>query len=479
MRTLDFNEDASYRNPSNDTCGDINENGVQETIKEELTNPDGKGFLPIGLSTDYKNFYGVFDGQGYEIRNIFIGPRNTCYSALFGDISYAIIKNVGLTGSITGSQYAAGICGEAYNSHIWNCYNKATVSVQSDYGDAAGICRSQIDVYGCYNLGEINAPNAIAMGIGGICKNCFNAGNIKGKYATGLGYYSSTYNSYNIGNIGTEDSTYSSQIGAYYSSYTVENCYGLDTAVVSGTVNEHANTILKDEAYMKSAAFVTDLGSNYWQADTNNINNGYPIPKLAVTTDTFVINSVEDWVEMYLLYKSGLMYKLNLDLRKDIDFESDESYINPLDTSYGDLNGDGVIEGIKAEITNSEANFVFKSFEGIFDVNIEGNNHKISNYPSERGLILRPNDFKAKNFNLHVKENINGSNATAALLADANRTENIIIDNCNVYGTISGSSNAGGFVGSAYAVNEIRITNSNNYCTINARYSRWSNRIYV
>ena len=67
-------------------------------------------------------------------------------------------------------------------------------------------------------------------------------------------------------------------------------------------------------------------------------------------TAVFKINNVEDLVCLSEMSKSGKTFSgKTIYLIKDIDFDSDASYSNPNGTDYGDINGNGELEGIKTE----------------------------------------------------------------------------------------------------------------------------------
>ncbi len=128
MRTLDFNENSSYKNPEDTSYGDLNGDGTIEGIKAELTDKnDGCGFTPIG--NDKNPFSGVFDGQGYEIKNLYINDDEDKYVGLFGYIGVnSEIKNLGLAEiSIIYNRKAdyKGGCGGIVGNNegnIDNCY---------------------------------------------------------------------------------------------------------------------------------------------------------------------------------------------------------------------------------------------------------------------------------------------------------------------------------------------------------------------
>ncbi len=135
MNDLDFTDKSCYKNSeevykgSDGTgSGDLNDDGYSNTIFEELTNQDAKGFTPIGGTTP---FQGIFDGQGHTIKNLYINRKNKEKLGLFGSIKGAKICNLTITGSIKGKNNVGGICGDAQGGStavlIENCNNECTI----------------------------------------------------------------------------------------------------------------------------------------------------------------------------------------------------------------------------------------------------------------------------------------------------------------------------------------------------------------
>lgn len=224
MRTLDFKEADSYKS------------GV---IDESLIT--GSGFIPIGENST-NVFSGKFDGQGNEIRNIYINDENKktgYYSGLFGYIKNGVIYNLGITGQITGKNPTGGIVGYLYDSLIKNCYNACVVTGESSHlgGIAAYTYKSVI--INCYNTGEINnnstAYNATAGGIVGYLwancsiQNCYNTGNIGNcRYTGGIAGRVENHciisDTYNTGRVTGSDFA-GGIVGQALSTNTISNCY--------------------------------------------------------------------------------------------------------------------------------------------------------------------------------------------------------------------------------------------------------------
>ena len=200
-KDLDFNSIFSYSNYrakysyNEEQNAYIPDENSETTIKELCTT--GQGFIPIGL--DYssgRNFRGIFEGNNYEIKNIYINTAN--YAALFGGVSGATIKDITIDGNInsTGNNGAAGIVAYIWNITLKNCVNKAKIV---NYGTgynayAAGICGDgsgdKAQIINCINKGDIISENGMAYGISRAfvkIDRCRNFGNVTGKsHAAGI-----------------------------------------------------------------------------------------------------------------------------------------------------------------------------------------------------------------------------------------------------------------------------------------------------
>lgn len=126
---------------------------------------------PIGTQSII--FTGTFDGQGYEISNFTISADSR-YRALFGYVSNATIKNVILSGSISGGAQAGGIVSHVEDGNVTvdNCYNKASVTSSATYaGGIAALVRNaagvSLTVSNCTNTGAIEATGNVGGLVGG------------------------------------------------------------------------------------------------------------------------------------------------------------------------------------------------------------------------------------------------------------------------------------------------------------------------
>ena len=256
VKTLDFKLPFSYVNSktkvSEKTNRIIEEDEEGTEILTFLTT--GTGFNPIGGQSRY--FYGNFDGNGKEIRNIYINRAEEDYVGLFAR-SKKKIFNLSVTGNVTGKLCTAGIAGD-FEGIIENCKNFATITGRSQVGGISGNdgqysgtptilnCYNYGNIVAtdgytggiagqnmgsieiCHNTGNINSNNYYAGGISGYnfkeIKKCSNSGEIKGYgYTGGISGAGGTIElSYNSGKINTSN-YYTGGISGY--SGTIINCY--------------------------------------------------------------------------------------------------------------------------------------------------------------------------------------------------------------------------------------------------------------
>ena len=243
----------------------------------------GKSFTPVGDNST--PFTGKFNGMGYEIQNLKIERSSSDYTGLFGYISNAEVKNVGLDGgSITGKNFTGGLAGYAIGSTITG-HNTANVTgyayigglvgcadggagnntiikgynaglltgtgenhIGSSFyrtmlGGLAGYAKNS-SIYG-YNIAKANDETSPAVngayefigGLVGCAENSsvtgFNTANIQGSHETGglVGYsVSSTISGNNAGKVVCENGS-GGLVGSDNGSSTIE---GYNTGVVKG-----------------------------------------------------------------------------------------------------------------------------------------------------------------------------------------------------------------------------------------------------
>jgi hypothetical protein len=171
---------------------------------EELagtTANEGKGWDPIGNWTDDygpEGFWCIFNGQGYEIRDLFINRPDKIVVGLFGYlVEGGIIKNVGVanftvagynvvgsllannmggtvsncysTGNVTGHQYVGGLVGYNEIGHISNCCSTGSVAGSFAVGGLVGAQHPECTVTNSYSTCSVAEILDIGSGrVGGL-----------------------------------------------------------------------------------------------------------------------------------------------------------------------------------------------------------------------------------------------------------------------------------------------------------------------
>lgn len=226
-RNLDFKSTMSYSDSKRTDFGDINGNAEDgNTLMNEMTTE--LGFCPIN------SFKGTFDGQGYEIRNLYMtnsdekgakdlglfssletgtivknlhinvniesnlstggNAKGGLVGGLVGKIAYSqnvAINNIYCSGKIISKLTSGGVVGlisYASNISIYNCINATNIVTEGHCGGIVGSSANTI-VVNCYNAGnlQVNNSNKTYISVGGIIGvadknsdifNCYNTGDV-------------------------------------------------------------------------------------------------------------------------------------------------------------------------------------------------------------------------------------------------------------------------------------------------------------
>ncbi len=153
-------------------------------------------FTPIGLVSPsaWRYFKGVFDGSGFEVRNLNVGSGGL-YAGLFAYVSSAKVKNVTVNrGTVSGVDYAGALAGYVSDSEIENCHNiDVDVRTTGYSGNAGGLAgglssigfirdssSKNADITGTY-AGGIVGQNVDAAVI-----NCYNNSTVHGRNVGGI-----------------------------------------------------------------------------------------------------------------------------------------------------------------------------------------------------------------------------------------------------------------------------------------------------
>ena len=257
---------------------------------------DGAGFSPIGNSST-QLFTGSYDGQDYEISNLYIS-RTTPYNGLFGyagggatfssihliDLNYSnsdadfdyvgglvgyvesttasTITNCTSTGEIFGDRGLGGLIGGIKNlAVISDCSSDVDVSgTGSNHGGFVGSVVSSSTTYyvsfsNCSASGNVSTSEGTAIGgfggwFEGDCSSCYASGNVTNTNSgyTRTGGFLGVLNSYSSGSF----------------TPSIENCYC--------TGNVHAKG--SSGSYMGVGGFI---GQDFNSTSSGNITNCYSV----------------------------------------------------------------------------------------------------------------------------------------------------------------------------------------------------------
>ena len=254
-KSLNFNSRFSYNDSTTTKFGDLNEDGIIENIKTELTKTDENciGFKPIGIDHDSKyRFCGIFDGRNNEIKNIYIKTAKS--AGCFGEVWYATIKNLTVSGNITSTEKSAGgIVGDGL-AYIYNCCNKATIHGKEYTGGIGGnvwatggtpLIINSVNEGDVYSEGTVGG---IVGGSSGEINNCYNNGKvITTSYSGGLVGQArlklKITNSYNSGEVQSQQSNAAGITAFAYAETTVNNCYNIGNVIGNATNGLGGTTI--------------------------------------------------------------------------------------------------------------------------------------------------------------------------------------------------------------------------------------------
>ena len=274
------------------------------------------GWTPIGTA-NYE-FSGIFDGNGYKVKNLYINRADENYQGLFGYSGQATFSNLGIenaniithgisgglvgrgksstitncysTGNITTQGISGGLVGHGNSSTITNCYSSGNVTGQSTSGGLVGHGNSST-ITNCYSSCNVvmSGKNGSVGGLVGIgnnstITNCYSTGgvssivtNVTGNHVGGLvgrGNSSTIMNSYSTGNVSAEGGVFGAVAGliGYCERANITNSYSI-------------GSISNVKGYFKGGLIVC--------AKDANCNNSYFVDKSGNLNKTYMVTQKE------------------------------------------------------------------------------------------------------------------------------------------------------------------------------------------
>jgi hypothetical protein len=174
---------------------------------EELASPtanQGQGWQPIG--TENGLFAGTFDGQGYEVRDLFSNRTDEMYAGFFGVVGEeGVIQNVGVvSGNVTGNDNVGGLVGHNGGT-VSNSYYTGSLTGNESVGGLMG--KNSGTVSNSYSTGSVTGDERVGGLVGatsGTVSNSHSSSNVTGGVNVGglVGENTATVsNSYSTGSV--------------------------------------------------------------------------------------------------------------------------------------------------------------------------------------------------------------------------------------------------------------------------------------
>jgi len=249
-----------------------------------VTADDGKGWQPIGTSD--RPFTASFDGQGHEIRDMFVHRPDEYLVGLFGAVDMGgVIQNVKILDANVAGEWAVGClvgenCGEVRNSYCGGVVTgeDSVGGMVGRNGGTVADCYSTTSVAGRWDVGGLVGCNEWP----GTIINSYSASSVRGEWASGglagsnLG--GTVARSYSTGTVVGED-----YVGGLVGDNQgeVSDCYSIASVVgqwyVGGLVGANDSPGVLNRCYstgdVGGLSFVGGLVGSNWATVTNSFWN--------------------------------------------------------------------------------------------------------------------------------------------------------------------------------------------------------------
>ena len=367
---------------------------------DELASPTangGAGWQPIGTPGD-QLFTGILDGQGYEIRDLFINCPGEHWAGLFGYVDVGgVIQNVGaVNASVTGRDYVGGLTG-SNDGTVSNSYSSGNVTGNKGVGGLVG--DNQGGISDCYSSGNVTGEE-YAGGLAGLShgtvSNSYSLGSVTGyEYVGGL-----------VGIIG----------GTWSNSF-----YDYDEVLING---ENMITV--------GALFNGDFDQWLANAKFLDVNE-----RLSQEGDYYLINDVADFKQLLAF---GQDASLKFRLKNDLDLAAEPGLYIPY--LAGEFDGNG------HKISNLSLDYDLVRPLGLFGylalggkvAGVGAENVNVTGTSSVGGLVGHDRGTVS---NSHSTGDVTGNEDVGGLAGYSADT----MSNCYFIGSVTGYDYVGGLVG--------------------------------
>jgi hypothetical protein len=234
IRTWSDLDAIRYSEDGNHTLmNDLDSTTLGYTKLASETANGGKGWQPIYFS-------GTFDGQGYEIRDLFINRPDVGDVGLFGLVGEeGVIKDIGVVNvTAIGEDSVGGLVG--YNRHgtVQNSYSTGSVTGNDLVGGLVGESQVWSTVSDSYSSANVNGHESVGGLVGynyyGTVSNSYSSANVNGYESVGglVGkseYAATVSNSYSSANVNGHESV--GGLVGYNDFGTVGNSYSSGSVI--------------------------------------------------------------------------------------------------------------------------------------------------------------------------------------------------------------------------------------------------------
>jgi hypothetical protein len=312
----------------------------------------GKGWQPIG----YRNwdgqqwtgegFGGTFDGQGYEIRDLFINRPDENEVGLFGSVDEGgIIKNISvMNADVTGNDGVGGLLGMNWYGTVSDSYSTGSVTGNGKDDEGVGGLLG-MNWYGIvtnsYSSGSVTGESftggLVGGNLGGTVTNSYSSGNVTGNEdvggLVGMNMYGTVSDSYSTGSA-TGNGGVGGLVGANSLGTVRNSYYNYDEVLIN---SENIITI--------GALFGADFEE--WLANGKFLDVN---ERLYKEGSYYVINNINDFKQLLAF---GQDSSLKFRLKNDLDLATAPNFYIPY--LAGEFDGNG------HKISNLSFNFDFVS----------------------------------------------------------------------------------------------------------------------
>jgi hypothetical protein len=428
---------------------------------EELASPradGGKGWQPIVIfhaygPTAYTGFMGTFDGQGYDIRDLFINRPEEGYVGLFGAVdSGGITKDIGVVNvSVIGDYHVGGLVGKN-DGTVSNSYSSGNITSRSRVGGLLG--GNTGTVTNSYSTGTVAGEWNVGGLVGdseAIVSESHSTGSVTGKDTVGglMGENSGTVsNSYSTGSligqrfvgalVGANDGTVSN-------SYATGNVTGYE--YVGGLVGDTGYGIVSNSYYDRDEVMINGeniitFGALFngdfegWLADDKFLDVN---ERLSQENGYYLINDVNEFKQLLAF---GQNATLKFRLTNDLDLGGEPNLYIPY--FAGEFDGNG------HRISNLTLNYDLVSPLGLFGYLAPGGkvtqvgleNINVTGYSGVGGLV--GHTWEGTVNDSYASGSVTGNDAVGGLMGHSNFGT---VNNSHYSGSVSATHGVGGLMG--------------------------------